>query len=242
MCKWVSCTSHSFQSHLLYSEIRTKANSRQELLQYMAYVTAAICQHHSNPIQKNPLNVWQKKEHLTVANRSSLMRYPLGNYCWCKPFQLVCVWLFSGTFNVEMKIYKSLVLCEKYEKPDDSTSLTNFNTLTIMIEFQFLLWLAAKMGKPSICKRWMLRAIKLRLTEIENNQSSRSFRSVSMQLKLSEEQLMVLGSSRNLWKRVIFLADLSRNCFSKRKWLQPPLHLGHELHLSSQTTKSLIYL
>lgn len=43
-------------------------------------------------------------------------------------------------------------------------------------------------------------------------------------------------------KRVIILADLNRICFPKRKWLQPPLHLGHELDLSSQTTKSLIYL
>lgn len=43
-------------------------------------------------------------------------------------------------------------------------------------------------------------------------------------------------------KRVIFLTDLSQNRFPKRKWLQPPLSLGHELDLSSQTTKSLNYL
>lgn len=32
-----------------------------------------------------------------------------GDYCWCKSFQLVCARLFLATFNVEMKIYWSLV-------------------------------------------------------------------------------------------------------------------------------------
>lgn len=56
------------------------------------------------------------------------------------------------------------------------------------------------------------------------------------------EWARVLSSSLNLWKGSSSTLTLAGFVSPKRKWVQPPLHLGHELDLSRQSTKSLIYL
>lgn len=56
------------------------------------------------------------------------------------------------------------------------------------------------------------------------------------------EWARALSSSLNLWKGSSTTLTLAGFISPRRKWVQTPLHLGHELDLSRQSTKILIYL